>query len=766
MPTLLAEKMPSSVAPTSSRLRLQIGGIVQGVGMRPFVYRLAMQLNLNGFVLNDAEGVVVEVEGVARNLESFLQAVRRGPPLARIDTFETKACVVTGEHGFVIRGSIEGRKRTLISPDIAMCDACAEEMLDPANRRHGYPFINCTDCGPRYTIIDALPYDRPNTSMHDFDMCLACEAEYHDPANRRYHAQPVSCFDCGPKLILKCKGSDEINAMKLVFETASAMLAEGKIIAVKGLGGFHLICDATNQTAVQTLRKRKQRPSKPFAVMFATVEQMAASAVLTEADMRLVLSRTRPITLVNKKTGVNVIAENVAPGIDRLGVLLPYTPLHVLLLEAFNRPVVATSANRSDEPILIRGDAVLDKLGSVIDAVLDHDRDIINACDDSIVTNAAGRTLMLRQARGHAPKSYLQQYESAQKILAVGAHQKNTIALVNGRHIVLSPHIGDLNSIDAVALFEQTVATFERLYGFEPDIVACDLHPQYDTTKWAHQHYNVITVQHHYAHALACMAEYGLEAQVLAFCFDGTGYGEDGTLWGGEVLLADPLHYERTMHLRPFRLLGGEKAVKEPRRCALGLLFECFSLEEVLAMQIPSTNGFSAQEVSVLHAMWQRGINAPYCSSVGRLFDAVASLSGLTQTLGYEGESGLLLEAAFARTRCETAVQIPCQNGQIDWRPLLRDILATSSAEAAASLLHHALCEVVVSVAMQHPGHPVVLCGGVFQNRTLVTLVCERLAAEHIRYYLPEATPVNDGGIALGQAYHALHLSRVDKETK
>jgi hydrogenase maturation protein HypF len=736
---------------------------------------------LGGFVLNDGEGVVIEIEGARADVGAFIHALTTAPPpLARIDAVSREETEALGETAFAIRRSESTGAVTMVSPDIALCDVCAAELRDPANRRYRYPFINCTDCGPRYTIIRALPYDRPNTSMRFFAMCPACEAEYNDPANRRYHAQPISCFDCGPVLRLwrrdgAPRGDFLRGGWKMEppegasseadggwVEQAAQLILDGKIIAVKGMGGFHLMCDASNEKAVQTLRERKHRPTKPLAVMFPTLEMIKEVVEISEAEERLILSKERPIVIVRKKNHLpssilHPPSPGVAPGIDRLGVFLPYTPLHVLLLEKLRRPVVATSANLSDEPIITGAEMLRLKLGQVVDAILDYDREIVNACDDSVAMDAGGRTLLLRLARGHAPRSLPLPFETGKKVLAVGAHQKNALGLAVGRHMVLSPHIGDLNSIDAFEYFERTLETFKRFYGMQPDLIVCDKHPGYETTKWAlRQELPVLQVQHHYAHALACMAEYGLDEPVLAFCFDGTGYGEDGTLWGGEVLQADPRSYTRIAHLRPFRLLGGEKAVKEPRRVALSLLFECYTLEEVLAMESPAVRSFGAGEIETLHAMWRRGLNAPLSSSAGRLFDAAASLCGLAQTLGYEGESGLLLEAAAVEAAPVT-YGYTLEKGVIDWEPMLRDIVAAPSPAAVAAGLHAALAEMIAGIAAQHRQKPVVLSGGVFQNKTLVEAVLRRLAGEGIRFYLQSATPVNDGGIALGQLYHALY---------
>lgn len=755
--------MPLSAASTSKRIRLRIRGIVQGVGFRPFVYQLAARHALGGYVLNDGEGVLIEFEGQPDALQAAAKTLHDSPPpLARIDEVIQEDMALQHAHVFIIRGSETNAATAMVSPDIAICDACRAELLDPANRRYRYALINCTDCGPRYTIIEGLPYDRPNTSMKAFAMCHRCEEEYNDPANRRYHAQPISCFDCGPRLTLRNAQDHVLQTDAGAVEAASRLISEGKIVAVKGLGGFHLVCDATNESAVQTLRERKGRPTKPLAVMFPSLDHIREAADIREADIRLILSKERPIVIVTSRDNGGGLAPTVAPGIDRLGVFLPYTPLHILLLESLERPIVATSANRSEEPILTDGKAVLQKLGHVVDAVLDHDRPIVNACDDSVVMAAEGAALMLRMARGYAPRSMPLPFETPKKILAVGANQKNALGMAFGKHFVLSPHIGDLVSLDAFEYFERTLETFSRLYDFKPDVIVSDLHPGYETTKWAkaycagHPGTELLQVQHHYAHALSCMAEYGIDEPVLAVCFDGTGFGDDGTLWGGEVLLADPNTYKRLFHLRPFRLIGGEKAVREPRRVALALLFECYTLDEVLQMKNPTTESFESAQIKTLHTMWRRGLNAPKSSSVGRLFDAVASLTGTAQILGYEGESGLLLEAeATGVTQVEDWALLVSE-GVLDWEPLLRRLLDAPPAEAAAMGLHIALADAIAAIAREHPKKRVLLSGGVFQNRTLVNLTAARLRAAGIRYHIQSDVPVNDGGIALGQLYYGL----------
>jgi hydrogenase maturation protein HypF len=737
-----------------SSTRLRISGIVQGVGFRPYVYTLAHKCALNGYVLNDAEGVTVVIEGseAARTLflSRFLSEL---PPLARVDTMQTSEIEPQGFESFEIRESREGvAKSATVSADMAVCENCLNEMHDPDDRRYGYWLINCTDCGPRYSITKTVPYDRPHTSMADFEMCDACRNEYEDPTNRRYHAQPISCYKCRPKSYFiengqTCEGEEAIQG------TIEALKA-GKVIAVKGLGGFHLMCDATNESSVRLLRERKRRPAKPFAVMFASMAAIESEAELSPAEAGQIDSKEKPVVLVRSKA--NTIAPSVAPGIDRLGVFLPYTPLHHRIFEHIDFPLVATSANLSDEPIIRSSNELYEKLSGVVDGVLTHERDIVNACDDSVIQVLDEHPLMLRMARGFAPYTISLPFKIEKKILAVGANQKNSIALAFDDKIILSPHIGDLGSLEAFEYFERTLETFKGFYNFEADIIVCDKHPNYETAKWARQQdKELIEVQHHYAHILADIAEYGIEEKVLGFAFDGTGYGDDKTIWGGEVFFGDAVSYERTFSLKPFRLLGGEKAVREPRRVALGLLFECFTLDEVVALDIPTVKAFSENEIRVLHTAWQKGLNAPVCSSMGRLFDGVASLAGICQNVSYEGESGLMLEAAVESSNAEPFAY-KLENGQIDWSLMVREIIKEQlECSEVASRFTATLAALMTEIATASE-HKVILSGGVFQNKTLLEAVTKRFDKAGVSYYLPSKFPVNDGCIALGQLWYAL----------
>ncbi len=759
------------------RWRCKISGVVQGVGFRPTVYRYATRAELGGWIRNDSDGVTLEVEGPKEAVKAFVRRIEEEPPsLARIDTIEIESIRIVGERDFIIQPSKDsGDKKSPILPDIAVCETCLKEMRDPTDRRFGYPFINCTECGPRYTITKTIPYDRPNTSMAIFGMCDACRMEYEDAASRRYHAQPIACPECGPRLNMRLKNENfkeesanpkDSGINDSLIEKCATLLKEGAIVAVKGLGGFHLMCDATNDKTVERLRKRKRRPDKPFALMVKNLEMAKTLAHVSEKEEHLLMSKESPIVLLKAKATIctHWPSEKVTPGIDRFGVMLPYTPLHHLLFDYLDIPLVATSANLSEEPIVRDCSELVAKLGHVVDAVLDHDRPIENAIDDSVVQVIGDKWVQwLRVARGVAPLNLPVKKPIEKKIMAVGANQKNTIALAFGHNIVLSPHIGDLSGIEPMEYFKRTVATFERFYDFAPEALVHDLHPNYETTKWAKKVSFAnrvlpvaVAVQHHYAHVLAVMAEHGVDRKVLAFAWDGTGYGTDDTIWGGEVLLADVEGFERVGHLRSFRLLGGEKAIREPRRVALAMLFEIFSIDEVLAMQNPTVRAFSVSEIRMLHQAWLKGINTPITTSMGRLFDAVASLGGICQRIGYEGESGLLLEAANIdkEVATEKGNCFKChEDGLVDWEPLIR-ILAAGEKKSADRFIP-ALAALVEEIAAQYPDLAIVLTGGVFQNRTLCEMILSRLSNRDL--LLPDKAPVNDGAIALGQAWCAIH---------
>ncbi|MEA1920859.1 MAG: carbamoyltransferase HypF [Campylobacterota bacterium] len=742
---------------------ITVTGIVQGVGFRPFVYNNALKYHLLGDVANTGDGVIIHLEGESSALDAFLNVLKNhAPKLSRIDNISIVEQLIQNYSSFEILQSHSQSKTTSVSPDVGICDACLSELRSSDNRRSRYFLINCTQCGPRYSIIQTLPYDRVNTSMQFFTMCQACEDEYRNPLDRRYHAQPVSCYDCGPKLQLYNSDQTLIHEGSEAVAAVAALLDQGGIIAVKGIGGFHLMCDASNEQAVATLRERKKRPKKPFAVMFPDLLRVEKNVTCNALEKGLLHSKERPIVLLTRVKD-NHIADNVAPDINRLGVMLPYTPLHYLLFEHFNRPVVATSANRSNEPIYRSYAQIDDNLNDVVDAVLDIDRDIVNAVDDSVVQVVEGHIQIMRLGRGFAPLNMPLPFKSHQKILAVGAQQKSAIALSFDGNAILSPHIGDLGSIEAFEFFERTVSTFKRFYEFEPDLLVCDKHPQYMSSEWAQkQPKELILVQHHYAHALACMLEHRLDETVLAFSFDGSGYGDDGTIWGGEVMLCDNREFERVGHLVPFRLLGGEKAVKEPRRMALSILFECYGHKILDECHLPLLSEFTPQEIALLYQAWEKGINTPIASSMGRLFDAIASLMGLLHVSQYEGQSGLLIEA-LCHDEHAKIFEYTIDEGIIDISAMIRQIvtlLIDSNPDEIADRFINTLVAIIDEFADKYPQLPLLFSGGVFQNKTLLSRTLKHFKAKKRRCYVPELAPINDGAIALGQLAFALYQDK------
>ncbi|WP_447829963.1 carbamoyltransferase HypF [Aeromonas salmonicida] len=781
---------------TATRLRREfhIDGIVQGVGFRPFVYGLALRHGLTGYVLNDANGVTIGAEGCPEQLATFARELRElAPPLSRIDHFSERE--LPRDHDpdhnpdydgqFHIKASQQQSAATVaISPDQGMCEGCARDVTNPVDRHHHYPFTNCTHCGPRYTIIRRLPYDRPHTAMAGFAMCPRCAAAYEDPLDRRYHAQPVSCPECGPHLSWRSGRGDALAEREDALQAAARALQAGKLIAVKGMGGYHLLCDARSESAVARLRQLKRRQRKPLAVMMGSLAEAKLHVTGCEAEWTLLASQARPITLLRKRKNDDrpsesqhtaaPLAEGIAPGIPYLGVMLPYTPLHQLLLDACAIPLVATSANGRGSPILIECEAVVRELGGDIDGILDHNRPILHPCDDSLVQWAGGRRQTLRLARGYAPCTPSLKQAVNLPLLAVGAQQKNQLALAFGRQRIYSPYIGDLHSLPMQGHFEQTLTTFRDLYDLKPELLVSDCHPGYLSHQWAKgychdQGATHLEVQHHHAHLLAVMAEHDIRGPVLGVAFDGTGLGDDGTLWGGELLLADVKGFTRVAHLRPFKLIGGEAAIREPVRQLLGLLFESHSPEEISALDIPLINKLPAERISNLHQLWRLGRNAPYTSSIGRLFDAVAALLGVIDTPDYEGEAGLLLEAAALQLTPDE-LPFPLAFGlsqstggplHIEWAELLNLLISeqsngTSTASLAAGFIR-AISDLVVALAERFPGYPVALGGGVFQNRVLMDQLVPGLEAAGRQVLTSETLPLNDGGIAAGQLWFAIH---------
>ena len=711
--------------------KLTIKGTVQGVGFRPFIYQLATKFKLNGTVLNGTQGVEVVVNASKKRLELFIEKIQKElPPLAFIETLNIEQIESKDFSDFqIIKSNSHGAKTVNIPPDISICKACEKELYDKKDRRYGYPFITCTNCGVRYSIIYTLPYDRKHTSMKKFKMCKACEAEYNDPLNRRYHAQPIGCFECGPKLSMS-------------IEEGIKILKNGGILAMKGVGGYHLLCDATNNDAVGLLRKRKNRPSKPFAIMIKDINDAKKLVHINVKEESLLSSNRCPIVLLKAKE--NYLSKLVAPNISKIGIFLPYTPLHHLLLKELDFPLVATSANVTDEPIATTTES-MQKLVSVYDALIDHDREIVNGCDDSVVMVVENQTIMIRRARGYAPSAIKLPFKLNSKVLALGANQKNTVAIGFEDSVILSPHIGDLETIESIGYFEKNIEILKRVYAFEPDKVVCDKHPNYESTKYAKTHFsNVVAIQHHYAHILAVMAEKRCEGKVLGVAFDGTGFGDDGTLWGGEFLVCDYRGFERVVYLKPFKLLGASKAIKEPRRVALSLLFDLYG-KDVLDMKHPTTEAFSKSELKNSFIAWEKGLNAPLTSSMGRLFDAVASLLGVCQVMSFEGESGMLLEELYD-AKIKESYPLKVEGKEIDFYPMIEAIIIEPNQVVAVSKFFNTLVELILMISHQHK-LPLLLAGGVFQNRVLLEAVMIALPDVIVSNEIPP----NDGGIALGQ---------------
>ena len=751
------------------RLRAVVRGAVQGVGFRPFVYHLARELELSGWVNNTSRGVFIEVEGDEERLRAFLlRLAAESPPRASIQSLESSFLDPLGYRDFEIRHSdSSGEKTVLVLPDIATCAACLTDITAADNRRRGYAFTNCTHCGPRYSIIESLPYDRPNTTMVRFALCDVCRREYEDPLDRRFHAQPNACADCGPQLQLWNRAG-EVQEVDDPLAAAVESLRRGEIVALKGLGGFHLIVDAKDEAAVRRLRQVKEREEKPFAVMYATLEDVRRDCAVSNQEERLLTAPEAPIVLLERRA--DALAANVAPDNPHLGVLLPYTPLHHLLMRAMGSPLVATSGNLADEPICTDEREAVARLGPIADAFLVHDRPIERHVDDSIARVVAGRELVLRRARGFAPLP-VQLKEEGPPVLAVGAHLKNAVAFSVGRQVFVSQHIGDLDAAEACAAFERVIADLGRLYGREPELVACDLHPDYRSTHFARARgLPVVAVQHHYAHVLSCMAENEVEGPVLGISWDGTGYGPDRTVWGGEFLRVDATSFERAAHLRTFPLPGGERAVREPRRAAVGLLHAALGDAVFDLGDLPPLAAFSAAEIRVVGQMLERGLNTPLTSSAGRLFDAVAALVGLRQRTRFEGQGAMELEFALDPAVDEAYdFELVAGDGPLvaDWEPLvrgvLRDVDAGAEIGAIAARFHNALVEIMVDVARSVGEESVVLSGGCFQNKYLTERAVRRLGEEGFRPYWHQRIPPNDGGIALGQVAAAWRASKEEK---
>jgi hydrogenase maturation protein HypF len=787
--------------PFPRRLAITVHGVVQGVGFRPFIYNTARAKGLSGWVLNEADLVRLEVQGNAGALDNFVAALRTAhPPQARLDEIliSEVPCQEDPTATFQIRGSVDNAAPGPTIPvDMATCAECLREIRDLTQRRYQYPFTNCTNCGPRWSIIEQLPYDRPRTSMAEFTMCPDCKAEYENPADRRFHAQPIACPKCGPHLeLLDCAGNYVARGEEAL-TLAVTMILEGCVIALKGLGGFQLIVDATNAEAVARLRQRKHRPDRPFALMIAALEEMRRYCEVSNEEAEMLLSHQAPIVLIKKLNAIGIVG-GVAPGNPYLGVMLPYTPLHYLLMEAVGRPIVCTSGNLSEDPMAISNDEALNRLGSIADVFLIHDRPIVRPVDDSIVRLGPGGFQVLRRARGFAPLP-IRLKIAAPTILALGAHLKNTVALCLGSRVrethqdspapypttpdspvrsthptpvVLSAHIGDLDNLPGVQVFQRAIEDLVKFFAVTPATVACDLHPDYASTREAQSlaarwGVPLVRVQHHHAHVAAAIAEHGLEGPVLGLAWDGTGYGIDGTIWGGEILQSEGADFARLGHLRTFALPGGDRAMREPRRSALAVLWEIFGHKAVQFV----ADWFSEKELTPLTQMLARGINCPRTSSLGRLFDAVAALCGLPRIISFEGQAAMALEFAADENE-ESAYAVPLQHDDnqvliADWEPLLREIVADRSHGVPIGIIsarfHNALAAMALDFAQAVELNKVILTGGCFQNALLTKQVYKRLHKAGFSVYLHKEVPPGDGGIALGQIYVAALKNKVSK---
>jgi hydrogenase maturation protein HypF len=717
-----------------------LSGHVQGVGFRPFVYRLATELELTGYVQNRVGQVDIVACGRPESLQQFqVDLIQRAPPLASPNITVCEAVDANGYDAFEIIDSASDADANIFVPaDNFMCDDCRKELLDPNDRRYRYPFINCTQCGPRYTLIEALPYDRPNTSMASFELCDDCAQEYADPENRRFHAEPVACPVCGPQI---SRTIDEV-----IDE-----LHDGKVVAVKGIGGYHLVCDARNELAVATLRQRKQRPDKPLAVMFASLASARDYTEPTTDEAALIASPGRPIVLVTARNDC-ALAANVAPGLAEIGAFLPYSPLHELLLADFGGPLVATSGNISGEPVLTSNDDAESRLAKVADGFLHHNRPIVRPADDPVYRRIANGLRPLRIGRGCAPLELELPLRQKEPVLAVGGHMKGTVALSWDDRVVVSPHIGEMDSPRSLAVFEQLVADLQSLYGVSAKRILCDAHPGYTTHRWAMQQtLPVQQVWHHEAHASAAAAEFGGEGTWLAFAWDGVGLGQDSTLWGGEALLGKPGSWKRVASLRTFRLPGGERAGREPWRSAAALHWECGRSWD----QCPDDDGLA-------HAAWDNGINSPVSSAAGRLFDAASALICATRFTSFEAQGPMFLESLCSNARKPVGLPLTTDDSGVlrsDWEPLL-DVIGDSDRDATerAEIFHSSCAQAILDQALALRDtsmiDAVVLCGGVFQNRVLSDQVVALLTKQGFDTRLPIRLPCNDAALSYGQAAH------------
>ncbi len=751
------------------RKRIEIEGIVQGVGFRPFIHKLAKSHNIKGFVLNKPEGVIIEVEGEQTIIEHLIKDIReKAPPFARIRKINSKTLPLKGYRDFVIKqSSVKGEKRTLISPDIAICDDCKRELLDTKDRRYQYPFINCTNCGPRFTIIEELPYDRKNTTMKKFLMCEECQSEYVDTYDRRFHAQPNACEKCGPEVKLVNRKGSMVDGDPI--KETTRLLKKGKIIAIKGLGGFHLACDATNKETIILLRERKKRPYKPFALMAKDVDEIKRYVLLSEREEELLKSPGAPIILLQRKKGCSLPGE-IAPNNNYIGFMLPYTPLHILLFKSSEGMdvLIMTSGNRRGESIIFKNDEALHSLGDIADYFLLHNRDINILADDSVVRVSLddNQPLMIRRSRGFVPEPIRSPVHFEKNILGCGAHLRNTFSLGRGDEIFISHHIGDLESPRSIKTYESSIEHFINLFDIHPEIIAVDKHPGYFSTNFGKKRAEgndnpLIGVQHHHAHIASCLVDNGIDREVIGIAWDGTGYGEDGAIWGGEFLAADLKDYKRKAHLKYFSLPGGEKAIKEPWRMAATYLYEIIG-KDFLGLDIEFIHRLDKNKWKMLRKMIDRGINTPKTSSIGRLFDAVSSLIGVRDEITYFGQAAIELEMIMNEDKeglynfdIKKEEEIYIIDPASVIRSIVDDLLKSVDIPQISSRFHKGLVEMIVKLSIiirEETGlNEVAISGGVFQNQFLLNESLRRLQGEGFKVFKHQSIPPNDGGISVGQ---------------
>lgn len=732
--------------------KLIIKGLVQGVGFRPFIYNLAKKFDLKGEVYNEALGVIINIYSSKDILDKFIEKIKKNKPvLSHIDSIDVVSLDSdTKYNDFAITQSSKNSKVTVTMPlDTCMCEDCKKELNDKNNRRYNYPFINCTNCGPRYTLIKKLPYDREDTTMDLFEMCDECKDEYTDPTNRRYHTQITACKKCGPRLILSnSENTIDIKSDQIISKSVE-LLKDGYILAVKGIGGFHLMCDATNEKSVQTLRDRKNRPHKPFAVMVKDLKTAKKIAYINKKEQELLTSNKRPIVLLKKIADKSPLVDSIAPKIDKIGLFLPYTPLHQLILDSLDRPLIATSANKSGDPICLNKEDI-DGISDIWDYCVDHNREILNGCDDSVVAIVDDEVVFLRTARGYAPLTFSFKNKKDKNILALGANQKSTISIMYKDKIVTSPYIGDLDTIKSIQRYKNTIKSFEKIYDFKPDILLCDKHKSYESTKYAkklqdkNNQLKIKYIQHHYAHTLAVIGEKKIDKKVLSVAFDGTGLGGDDTLWGGEFIYGDTNSYDRVTYLKPFKLLGGSIAIKEPRRVALSLMFEIYGKESLKIKNIV-TNQFSSIELCLLYNSWEKSINSPLTSSFGRLFDAVGSIADIAHIITYEGQSGSQMESYYDKCIKES-YNFSIENGIINVYPMINEMFKQNDKKLIVSKFFNTIVKIIQTISKEYE-EDIVLCGGVFQNITLTTLIKQNCKS----IILNNNYSLNDGAISFGQ---------------